>query len=161
MPFRLDHHFQGSDSKIRDKWTVQSECQSCYPARFSRLRRYVHIILITNSAYTLSNTGPLLPSLSKGECSLGAIEKKTDKSLAWNTAQGAKGGCDGSIALAPGEIDRSENKGLANITTTMKDLAAQYKVGVADMIGTFVFSSAVNKHLQLNILSLRRKPRRR
>ncbi|KAF1958017.1 heme peroxidase [Byssothecium circinans] len=75
--------------------------------------------------------------LSRGQCNpdaRAAIRLIFHDCGAWNTAQGAKGGCDGSIALAPGEIDRDENKGLANIATTLKSLAGQYKVGVADMI---------------------------
>ncbi|CAI6341375.1 unnamed protein product [Periconia digitata] len=75
--------------------------------------------------------------LTNGQCNpdaRAAIRAVFHDCGAWNTAQGATGGCDGSLALAPGEIDRDENKGLANIISTLKNLASQYKVGVADMI---------------------------
>lgn len=53
--------------------------------------------------------------------------------LAWNKAQGAKGGCDGSLILA-GELSLPENKGLDKIADYLKNLASSYKVSVADMI---------------------------
>lgn len=62
--------------------------------------------------------------------------------LAWNKAQGAKGGCDGSLILADGELSRGENKGLESISAYIKGLAGQYNVGVADLIGTSCFSVA-------------------
>jgi L-ascorbate peroxidase len=53
--------------------------------------------------------------------------------LAWNKAQGATGGCDGSLILA-GELSRDENKGLSDIGAYVKGLANKYGVGVADTI---------------------------
>ncbi|KAF2111446.1 heme peroxidase [Lophiotrema nucula] len=52
---------------------------------------------------------------------------------AWNTAQGAKGGCDGSLILA-GELARGENNGLQNISAFLNTTAIKWGVGVADMI---------------------------
>ncbi|KAF2646374.1 heme peroxidase [Massarina eburnea CBS 473.64] len=75
--------------------------------------------------------------LANGQCNpdaRAAIRAIFHDCGAWNTAQGAKGGCDGSLAIAPGEIDRSENKGLANIIAMLKNMANTYNVGVADMI---------------------------
>lgn len=54
---------------------------------------------------------------------------------AWNKAQGAKGGCDGSLILA-GELARGENKGLQPIADYIQGRATFYNVPVADMIGT-------------------------
>ena len=53
---------------------------------------------------------------------------------AWNTKQGAKGGCDGSLILA-GELSRGENKGLDGIANYIQGMATKWSVGVADMIG--------------------------
>ena len=60
-----------------------------------------------------------------------------DRVLAWNITQGNKGGCDGSLILSD-ELSRGENKGLANIAGYVQSLATNYKVGVADMIGTLM-----------------------
>jgi hypothetical protein len=54
---------------------------------------------------------------------------------AWNKAQGAKGGCDGSLVLA-GELDRGENKGLRPIGEYVQGMAKKWNTSVADMIGT-------------------------
>ncbi|KAL1654307.1 hypothetical protein SLS61_003314 [Didymella pomorum] len=56
-------------------------------------------------------------------------------------AQGAKGGCDGSLVLA-GELTLPENRGLDVIGGYLKDLADSYQVGVADMI-VFAGSHAI------------------
>lgn len=53
---------------------------------------------------------------------------------AWNKAQGAKGGCDGSLILA-NEVDLPENNGLRPIAEYLKSIANTYKVSVADVIG--------------------------
>lgn len=53
---------------------------------------------------------------------------------AWNTAQGAKGGCDGSLVLNAEEGARAENKGLEKIAADIKALATKYSVSVADLI---------------------------
>jgi hypothetical protein len=50
----------------------------------------------------------------------------------WNNKQ-SSGGCDGSLFLA-GEYNRQENNGLQSISKYLGGLAAQHKVGVADMI---------------------------
>lgn len=65
----------------------------------------------------------------------------TDRVAAWNTAQGAKGGCDGSLVLA-GELSLPENNGLQDIGLYLKTLAGSYGVSVADMI-VFAGSHAV------------------
>ncbi|KAF2735090.1 heme peroxidase [Polyplosphaeria fusca] len=51
----------------------------------------------------------------------------------WSTSSGF-GGADGSIALAPGEVDRPENNGLQDIVRRMKNWQRQYGVGMADLI---------------------------
>jgi hypothetical protein len=79
---------------------------------------------------------------------------------AWNKAQGAKGGCDGSLILA-GELTRGENKGLQGIADYIQGRATFYKVPVADMIGMFRFSSYPPYHLANAPSSLRRQPRNR
>ena len=56
-------------------------------------------------------------------------------SPAWNTAQGAKGGCDGSLVLNAEENARAENKGLQTISTYILSLSTKYSVSVADLIG--------------------------
>ncbi|KAF2468942.1 heme peroxidase [Lindgomyces ingoldianus] len=61
---------------------------------------------------------------------------------AWESKLGATGGCDGSLALAPGEIDRGENQGLGPIVAYLKGLAQQKGVSVADMI-VFAGSHAI------------------
>ena len=53
---------------------------------------------------------------------------------AWNIAQGAKGGCDGSIILNSEENARAENKGLQSISAYILSLSTQYSVSVADLI---------------------------
>jgi len=50
---------------------------------------------------------------------------------AWDTSLGFTNGCDGSLQF---ELTRGENGGLTPITLKAVALAAQYKVGVADMI---------------------------
>jgi hypothetical protein len=64
---------------------------------------------------------------------------------AWNKAQGAKGGCDGSLVLA-GELDRSENKGLRPIGEYVRGMATRWNTSVADMIGTIMFNHADRRH---------------
>lgn len=56
-------------------------------------------------------------------------------------AQGAKGGCDGSLVLA-GELGLPENKGLDIIGRYLQNLSNSYKVSVADMI-VFAGSHAI------------------
>ncbi|KAF2851442.1 class II peroxidase [Plenodomus tracheiphilus IPT5] len=74
--------------------------------------------------------------LSNGQCNPDAratIRLVFHDCGAWNIAQGAKGGCDGSLILSD-ELNRNENKGLANIAGYIQSLATKYKVGVADMV---------------------------
>lgn len=55
----------------------------------------------------------------------------------WDKTQGFTGGCDGSLILAPGEIDRPENFNLADISTKLLNLQLSHKadgVTVADLI---------------------------
>jgi len=74
------------------------------------------------------------------------------------------GGADGSIALAPGEIGRAENRGLQDIVTKMLAWQQKFGVGMADLIqfGAIVavvsrsskplsFNTVINKHLRLPI----------
>lgn len=93
---------------------MQPRCSRRHPSCIPRLRRFV-----TSHSY-------LTPSL-------------TD--TAWNTAQGATGGCDGSLVLA-GELGLPENKGLDGIAGYLKGLAGTYHVSVADMI-VFAGSHAI------------------
>ncbi|KAF2200371.1 heme peroxidase [Delitschia confertaspora ATCC 74209] len=82
--------------------------------------------------------------LSNGECTAdarAAIREVFHDCGAWNKAQGAKGGCDGSLILA-GELSRAENNGLQDISAKLKALAVKYGVGVADII-VFAGSHAV------------------
>ncbi|KAL5377489.1 hypothetical protein DPSP01_009826 [Paraphaeosphaeria sporulosa] len=53
---------------------------------------------------------------------------------AWNKAQGAKGGCDGSLVLNAEEGSRAENKGLEKIAADIKAMATKYSVSVADLV---------------------------
>jgi hypothetical protein len=79
----------------------------------------------------------------------------------WNKAQGAKGGCDGSLILA-GELARGENKGLQGIADYIQGRAIFYKVPVADMIGTILHISRLPLYHSTNTnSSLRREPRNR
>ncbi|KAF1941453.1 heme peroxidase [Clathrospora elynae] len=82
--------------------------------------------------------------LSGGQCNpdaRAAIRLIFHDCGSWNTAQGATGGCDGSLILA-GELSRSENKGLAAIAGYVENMATKYNVGVADMI-VFAGSHAI------------------
>ncbi|KAF2996794.1 hypothetical protein E8E13_000467 [Curvularia kusanoi] len=82
--------------------------------------------------------------LSNGQCTpaaRAAIRAVFHDCGAWNTAQGAQGGCDGSLVLSD-EVNRAENNGLQEIGAYLKGLAKSYKVGVADMI-VFAGSHAV------------------
>ncbi|KAF2681444.1 class II peroxidase [Lentithecium fluviatile CBS 122367] len=75
--------------------------------------------------------------LTRGECNpdaRAAIRLIFHDCGAWNQAQGATGGCDGSLALNAEELGRGENKGLSGIANYVKDLAGRWGVGVADAI---------------------------
>ena len=72
--------------------------------------------------------------LSGGQCNpsaRAAIRAVFHDCGAWNKAQGATAGCDGSLIY---ETDRAENNGLQDIVAYLKGLASQYKVSNADMI---------------------------
>ncbi|KAH6629683.1 heme peroxidase [Boeremia exigua] len=82
--------------------------------------------------------------LTRGECNpdaRAAIRAVFHDCGAWNVAQGAKGGCDGSLVLA-GELNLPENKGLDVIGRYLQSLAKSYKVSLADMI-VFAGSHAI------------------
>ncbi|KAH4211844.1 peroxidase [Parastagonospora nodorum] len=75
--------------------------------------------------------------LSDGQCNpdaRAAIRLIFHECGSWNKAQGAKGGCDGSLVLSSEELLRSENKGLEGIAGYIKDRANFYQTSVADMI---------------------------
>jgi hypothetical protein len=52
----------------------------------------------------------------------------------WSKGQGNTGGCDGSLILSAEENSRTENRGLQAVSASIKELAMQRKVGVADML---------------------------
>ncbi|KAF9700425.1 hypothetical protein EKO04_001980 [Ascochyta lentis] len=82
--------------------------------------------------------------LSDGQCNpdaRAAIRAVFHDCGAWNKAQGAKGGCDGSLVLA-GELSKPENNGLQDIGAYLKGRADFWKVSVADMI-VFAGSHAI------------------
>jgi hypothetical protein len=82
--------------------------------------------------------------LTNGQCNpvaRSAIRAVFHDCGAWNTAQGATGGCDGSLILA-GETNLRENNGLQDIAKYLFDTATKYQVGVADMI-VFAGSHAI------------------
>ncbi|KAF1933309.1 class II peroxidase [Didymella exigua CBS 183.55] len=82
--------------------------------------------------------------LTDGQCNpdaRAAIRAVFHDCGAWNKAQGAKGGCDGSLILA-NEVALPENNGLQGIAAYLQTLASNYKVGVADMI-VFAGSHAI------------------
>ncbi|KAF1970660.1 heme peroxidase [Bimuria novae-zelandiae CBS 107.79] len=75
--------------------------------------------------------------LTGGECNpdaRAAIRLVFHDCGAWNTAQGAKGGCDGSLVLSAEEGSRNENKGLEKIAADIKALATAHSVSVADLV---------------------------
>lgn len=76
------------------------------------------------------------------------VRPETNTLAAWNKAQGAQGGCDGSLILA-GELARGENNGLRPIADYIQGLATKYKVGVADMIGMLPFLSSIPVTFQI------------
>ena len=45
---------------------------------------------------------------------------------------GNTAGCDGSLFLAPEEIGRQENAGIADVIPVLGNMAKKYNVGVAD-----------------------------
>ncbi|KAF2403739.1 heme peroxidase [Trichodelitschia bisporula] len=74
--------------------------------------------------------------LTNGQCNddaRAAIRAAFHDCGTWNKAQGAKGGCDGSLILAQ-EYNRAENNGLQAISAKLLDLSKTRSVGVADMI---------------------------
>ena len=82
--------------------------------------------------------------LTDGQCNpmaRSAIRAVFHDCGAWNTAQGATGGCDGSLILA-GETRLPENNGLQEIAKYLNDTATNYKVGVADLV-VFAGSHAI------------------
>lgn len=57
--------------------------------------------------------------------------------ITWDQSQGSTGGCDGSIVLAAGEVERADNNGLQDIAGKMAALQQKYAsdgVGVADLV---------------------------
>ncbi|KAK2041816.1 peroxidase [Colletotrichum somersetense] len=74
-------------------------------------------------------------SLARGAVRLGFHDAGT-----WSKATaGQGGGADGSILLAPGEIDRFENRGLQEVAAKFNELYGKYKglgwnIGMADFI---------------------------
>lgn len=83
--------------------------------------------------------------LTDGQCNpdaRAAIRAVFHDCGAWNTAQGAKGGCDGSLVLANETRLLPENNGLQDIGDYLQGMAGKYQVGVADMI-VFAGSHAI------------------
>ncbi|MBE7181368.1 MAG: hypothetical protein INR71_09215, partial [Terriglobus roseus] len=75
--------------------------------------------------------------LANGQCNddaRAAIRAAFHDCGTWNAAQGATGGCDGSLILANEAGTRAENNGLQDISAKLLKLAQKYAVGVADMI---------------------------
>ncbi|KAF2189039.1 class II peroxidase [Zopfia rhizophila CBS 207.26] len=69
--------------------------------------------------------------LGNGQCNddaRAAIRAVFHDCGAWNKAQGAKGGCDGSLILA-GELGRAENNGLQDISGKLQVLATKLFAG--------------------------------
>jgi hypothetical protein len=50
----------------------------------------------------------------------------------WDTTQGLRGGCDGSLVLTD-ELGRAENRGLQTVAAKVVELAGKYGVSAADM----------------------------
>jgi hypothetical protein len=78
--------------------------------------------------------------LADGQCNddaRAAIRLNFHECGSWETKLGATGGCDGSIILAKGELDRPENKGLADIAGKVQSLANTYGTGVAGKCSSY------------------------
>jgi len=52
----------------------------------------------------------------------------------WSKSQGTTGGCDGSLILSAEENARVENQGLQSISASLKTIATQRNVGIADIL---------------------------
>ncbi|KAH6671342.1 heme peroxidase [Halenospora varia] len=61
----------------------------------------------------------------------------------WDKTQGNTGGCDGSLVLAPGEVNRPENGGLGGITNYLIWLKSQYPADAFTMADLIVVASSV------------------
>ena len=52
----------------------------------------------------------------------------------WSSPQGNTGGCDGSVFLSTEELNRQANRGLQGLSPVLTGLAAQFQVGMADLV---------------------------
>ncbi|TLD26139.1 heme peroxidase [Venturia nashicola] len=80
--------------------------------------------------------------LEDGQCNdlaRGAIRAAFHDCGAYKLSLGTDGGCDGSLFLAPEELDRQENVGLKKVVPVLGKLAQKYGVGMADF---FQFAAA-------------------
>lgn len=73
--------------------------------------------------------------LENGQCNdlaRGAIRAAFHDCGAYKLSLGFNGGCDGSLFLAPQELERQENGGLRAVVPVLGRLAQKYGVGMAD-----------------------------
>ncbi|KAE9973933.1 hypothetical protein EG328_004166, partial [Venturia inaequalis] len=80
--------------------------------------------------------------LENGQCNdlaRGAIRAAFHDCGAYKLSLGFNGGCDGSLFLAPQELERQENGGLRAVVPVLGRLAQKYGVGMADF---FQFAGA-------------------
>lgn len=80
--------------------------------------------------------------MENGQCNdlaRGAIRAAFHDCGAYKLSLGTNGGCDGSLFLAPEELQRQENGGLKEVVPVLGALAQKYGVGMADF---FQFAGA-------------------